>query len=192
MIIKSIVTGSYYENCYFLIEENTGKAIIIDPGADFEAVKKAIDDYRTDVECVLITHGHFDHTDSLKQLTNNIDAPIYMNLLDKPLLKNPEITIEDIKDGDTFSLGNTKVYAIATPGHSEGGMCFLCGGDLFSGDTLFQGSVGRTDLPGGSYPVLINSIKSRLMALPDDITVYPGHGGTTTIGHERATNPFLV
>ncbi len=191
MEIKRIVTGSYAENCYLLINYETGSAFMIDPGDEPQVVIDEVNRLNLKIKAVLITHGHFDHTNSIKTIKEKLNVKIYMNKLDLPLVSDPDAVDEDIKDGDVFTLGDIKVKAIATPGHSMGGMCFMTDNILFSGDTLFEGSIGRTDLQGGDYSQLINSIKSRLLPLPDDTVVYPGHGGVTTIGQEKVYNPFL-
>ncbi len=191
MKVKRIVIGSYQENCYLLIDDNEKEAYIIDPGEGAEKVITTINSMQLTVKGVLVTHGHFDHTDGIKAVKEAFDVKIYMNKLDLPLVTDSHLVDEDMADGDTFELGGEIIKVIATPGHSMGGMCFLCGSTLISGDTLFKNSIGRTDMYGGSFPQLIDSIKTKLLILPEAVTVYPGHGFSTTIGYEKATNPFL-
>jgi len=191
MKVKRIVIGSYVENCYLLIDDNETEAYIVDPGDGVEKVINTVNDLHLNIKAVLITHGHFDHTNGIKKVKEAFGVKVYMNKLDLPLVTDAEEVDEDIREGDVFELGNDTIKAISTPGHSMGGMCFLCGDKLISGDTLFKSSVGRTDMLGGSYSQLIDSIKTKLMIMPDDVTVYPGHGFSTTIGYEKATNPFI-
>lgn len=191
MKVKRIVIGSYVENCYLLIDDNEKEVYIIDPGDGVEKVIKTINDLQLKVKAVLITHGHFDHTNGIKKIKEAFGVQVYMDLLDLPLVTDADQVDEDINEDDCFALGSDVIKAISTPGHTKGGMCFLCNDILISGDTLFRGSIGRTDMYGGDYAQLIDSIKSKLLVLPDEVMVYPGHGFSTTIGYEKATNPFL-
>jgi len=191
MIVKRIPIGSYVENCYLLIDDDTSEAILVDPGEGVEKVINMIISLKLDLKAVIITHGHFDHSDGIKQVKSSFDVKVHMCKLDLPLVTDKELVDDDIKEGEVFSVGKNEITAIFTPGHTMGGMCFLCGDILISGDTLFKTSIGRTDMYGGNYEQLINSIKTKLFSLPDDTVVYPGHGFSTTIGDEKATNPFL-
>ncbi|MDD4689348.1 MAG: MBL fold metallo-hydrolase [Eubacteriales bacterium] len=192
MNVKRFPIGEYVENCYMLTTEESSEAILIDPGDGVQKVIDFANSQQLDIKTVLITHGHFDHTNGLKDLKNAFDCTVYMNKLDLPLVTDAHLVDEDVKDGDNFKLGNYTIKAITTPGHSLGGVCYICDNMLFSGDTLFKGSIGRTDLLGGNYDVLINSIESKLFILPDEIEVFPGHGFSSTIGIEKRTNPFFI
>jgi len=191
MKVKRIVIGSYVENCYLLMDDNKTECYIVDPGDGVEKVIDTVNDLQLKVKAVLITHGHFDHTNGIKKIKETFGVKVYMNKLDLPLVTDSDSVDEDIKEGDCFDLGCDTIKAISTPGHSMGGMCFLCGDVLISGDTLFKSSIGRTDMYGGDYAQLIDSIKTKLLILPENVAVYPGHGFSTTIGYEKATNPFL-
>lgn len=196
--------GVYQANCYIIYDEKSMKGIIIDPGGETEEIEKLVNDEGIDPQFILLTHGHFDHTGAVNHIKAAFNIPVYMNEKDLFLVSGNEkkkasflpasdlINIDRyVKDGDVIEYGNENVRILETPGHTPGGISVSTGGCLFSGDTLFYGSVGRTDLPGGSHEQLIESIKSKLMVLDDDTFVYPGHGPSTTIGREKRNNPFL-
>ncbi|RJP59430.1 MAG: MBL fold metallo-hydrolase [Candidatus Auribacter fodinae] len=204
MKIKKIVCGPLETNCYVLWCEDTMEGIIIDPGSDVSDILSFIDKTGITVKHILLTHGHFDHCcglQALKQrfavhITIHKDDIIYVAEAKNHALlygiRVSEIPLPDrfLEDGDTFYFGKYAITAIATPGHTPGGVCFLAGNHLFSGDTLFQGSVGRTDLPGGNHVRLLESITTRLYTLPLNTIVYPGHGSETSIAEEKNFNPF--
>ncbi len=207
MIIKTFPTGVLQVNTYLLIDEESKEAVIIDLGGDFDRLKNEIDQYGAKLKFILNTHGHFDHImgDLQVQLSNN-PVPVYMHEGDKWHADNIELSLQRwgiadshppikidayIDENSELTIGKTPIKVIYTPGHSKGGVCYLIGNDLFSGDTLFYGSVGRTDLEGGSHSELIDSIKQKLLILDDNVTVYPGHGPKTTIAYERNHNSFL-
>ncbi len=208
--IKRLILNPFQENTY-IIYDQSGDAIIVDPGcydkSDFDEVKWFIDSNDLKVKSLILTHGHIDHIlgiDKLKELYNVTctaqadDIPLIETspkhglMFGLSLDKAPTIDAF-IKDGDKIALGRSTIEVIHTPGHSLGGVCFLLPEEkmLFTGDTLFNGSIGRTDLLGGSYETLIQSITNRIIPLGDDITIYPGHGDSSTIGFERKNNPFL-
>ena len=204
--IGRITLGMCQTNTYFLYRQDTKEAIVFDPADRGEYLFEKLSDNGLKVGAVLLTHGHFDHiwgVDKLKELTG---AKVYASEDETSLLKSaskncskgcgrPCEIVPDVllKDDETVTLCDITIKAIKTPGHTEGGMSYYIeeAGFLISGDTLFSGSVGRTDLPTGSMSTLIRSIKDKLMVLPDDTKVYPGHGDSTTIFGERNYNPFL-
>ncbi|ERI90356.1 metallo-beta-lactamase domain protein [Clostridiales bacterium oral taxon 876 str. F0540] len=204
MIIKRIPAGVYAANCYILIDEITKECAVIDPGGDGEDLINYINDMNAKVRYVLLTHGHADHTGAVGELTEKYNVPAYIHAADKKFIDDGEfmfgplkykgISVElnpEIKEGKVFSLGDIQISCIETPGHTLGGVCFLVENNLFTGDTLFLRSIGRTDLRGGSFETLMDSIKNKLLMLDDSIIVYPGHGPQTSIKYERGNNPFI-
>lgn len=200
MEVKRVVAGIYGANCFIIMDEDTKEAIVLDPGGDVDDIEKAINAVGAQVKYILLTHGHVDHTSGAAELKNIVNAPVGINKNDDdlimsggnlygPLLKNGADIY--IKEGDVFKVGDIELKCIETPGHTPGGMSFLVENAIFTGDTLFYRSVGRTDLEGGDQDTLINSIKSKLMILDDNIIVYPGHGPQSLIGNERTNNPFI-
>ncbi len=206
MLIKTIPVGPLATNSYIAVCEQTRKAVVIDPGFDVDRIKAQIDQLDTDVTAILLTHGHFDHCSGIGEVKDLFAVSIYMHRDDIPFVAEakthsrmygfsvPQAPLPDqfIEDGDTISFGNYSLKVIHTPGHTPGGVCFYTPGILFAGDTLFSGSVGRTDLPGGSFDAISASIKNGLYILPDETIVYPGHGLPTTIGEEKASNPYVT
>lgn len=198
--------GIYQANCYIIWDEDTNIAAVIDPGGDFESLKYAIDKKGLNVKYIILTHAHADHIGALDELKEYSDAKILVHHDDYEMLKdkrknhsnmmgNKIIELEAderIKDGDKILIGNTELYIIHTPGHSEGSICIRSENLLFTGDTLFAGSIGRTDLEGGSFVEIIKSIKNKIIILPDETKIYPGHGPSTTVAIEKENNPFLI
>lgn len=197
--------GMCQTNCYFLYREGETKVIFIDPADQGKYIYDKLAEKGFSVEAILLTHGHFDHIMGAKQLRELSGAKIYASKADKVLLNDPYVNVSaqwakpytleaDVyfDDGDELDFGDISCKAILTPGHTIGSSCFYFEEDgiLISGDTLFQESVGRTDLPTGSMGKLVRSIKEKLAPLPDEVRVYPGHGGATSIGHERQYNSF--
>lgn len=201
MKIKRIPAGIYNANCYILFDEDTRIGCVIDPGGDEDILIREIDKTGTKLKYLLLTHGHIDHTGAVDALKKNYNIPVYINGKDKILMKNKESVFgslwevapedKDLENGDILTLGNYEIKCISTPGHTPGGMCFLVNNVIFTGDTLFHGSIGRSDFPGGNYKELIHSIKTKLMPLNDDIIVLPGHEDESSIKFERENNPFL-
>lgn len=206
MLIKTFPLGPMESNAYILADENTRRAAIIDPGMGSEHLLEALEEDRLRLDYVLNTHGHFDHVYCDGYFTSKTGARLLIHEADVPLLQRmPEyarhygFSVADppqpdgfLRDGDIIPIGDLAVRVYHTPGHSPGGVCFHVGEALFSGDSLMAGSIGRTDIPGGSTPELIASIRAKLLALPDATVVYTGHGPQTTIADERAYNPFLI
>lgn len=205
MKFKTLPLGIYQANCYVLFDEQTKEAAVIDPGGDFPEIRGYIEENGVKVKYIIITHGHGDHIGALQELKNYTMADICIHKEDHEMLKSrrknysaemggPSVEMAADKllmDGDVLKLGDTDLNIIHTPGHSKGGICIYCKGSLFSGDTLFACSIGRTDLEGGSFEEIIASIKEKLLVLPEDTKVYPGHGSSSTILIEKKRNPFL-
>lgn len=199
MQIKRIPAGVYATNCYILMDEGTKEAAVIDPGGEADNLIKAVKDMGGKVKYILLTHGHADHTGAAVQLKKEFTAPIYINEQDYKLINNGEFMYGDIaesvdeyiNEGDTFILGSMQIKCILTPGHTPGGVCFIVNDKVFTGDTLFASSIGRTDLAGGDFETIIKSIKEKLIELPDYMRVLPGHGLESNIGREKMYNPFL-
>lgn len=198
MIIKTILAGMYEENCYLVMDEDTKELGIIDPGGQANDVANEISLLGGKPKFILLTHGHVDHVGGVVELINKFNIPFYINKADEEYIEKDDFVFGSLpkasgylNEGDTLNLGNNAIRVIETPGHTPGGLCFLVNDKLLTGDTLFQGSVGRSDFPGGNGMQLIKSIKEKLLNLGDDITVFPGHGPSSTIGYEKRNNPFL-
>ncbi len=208
MIHEIFPVGPLACNCSVLADETTRLATVVDPGDDLNKIVEILNRHQLTVEQILITHAHIDHVGGAVQLKRLTGAPIYMNQLDLPLLKMmemqagwlgvavPEVAAPDVDANDLLALriAGQSAQVLHTPGHTEGSICLHLPAPqlLLAGDTLFAGSIGRTDLPGGDLRKILGSLKERLLPLPDDTRVIPGHGAATTIGHERETNPFLT
>ncbi|WP_373898561.1 MBL fold metallo-hydrolase [Haloimpatiens sp. FM7315] len=199
MEVKRIVAGIYAANCYIIWDE-TKEAVVLDPGGDVDDIYAFIKSKDLKVKYILLTHGHRDHMDGADELKSIVKAPIGINQKDEEMVKKNEYMYGmfkenkadiHLKNGDIFKFGNTSIECIETPGHTPGGMSFLINDSVFTGDTLFAMSIGRTDLIGGNYEDIINSIREKLFVLPQDTVVYPGHSMGTSIGKEKASNPFF-
>ncbi len=206
-MIESRAMGSMGANCYLYACEESKKAAIIDPGADGKRIYRWVLEKGLKVDYILLTHGHVDHigaVDELKELLGDVLVGIHGD--DAGMLTDgkrnlssffgPGLVLQKadvlLEDGQELAIGKKRLKVISTPGHSPGGVCFLCSEGLFSGDTLFAGSIGRTDFPGGSMNQLLDGVKKKLLILPEDTRVFPGHGEETSIGEEKKDNPFLV
>ena len=202
MKIYHVTTGLLGVNTYFLVNEKTKNAILIDGGESYKAIKKTESDLGVKITTLLLTHAHFDHAgnagqlqkDGVKVLISEIDAPKLSNGLnlasDFGRTFNSFIPDQMLKDGQVLNIEDIQIKVIATPGHTDGSLTFMVGNSLFTGDTLFLESVGRTDFPTGNKTQLINSVK-KLFALEGDYNVYPGHQEFTTLSHERENNFFV-
>lgn len=205
MKIMRIPAGVYAANCYIVYSENTKDGIIVDPGGDVDDLMGFIERNNLKIKKIILTHGHGDHIGGVIGLKKALNADIMIHKDDQELLidgnKNLSSTMSIgtvalkadklLNDGDIIEFGDLKAEVIHTPGHTKGGIALKINNSIITGDTLFAGSIGRTDLIGGSYETIIKSIKEKLMIYPDEVEVLPGHGGTSTIGRERLTNPFL-
>ncbi|SKA75815.1 Glyoxylase, beta-lactamase superfamily II [Clostridium sp. USBA 49] len=204
MIVKRIPVGIYAANCYILIDDITNECAIIDPGENGDELVEYIKSLNVLVKFILLTHGHIDHIGAVGQLKEAFGVKAYINKNDGELIQNGEfmfgplkfkgkdVTFNmDVEDGKVFNLGNLSIECIETPGHSPGGVCYKVDDKLFTGDTLFLRSIGRTDLSGGNFDVLIKSIKNKLFTLNDNFIVFPGHGAQTNIKYEKENNPFI-
>ena len=204
MIVKKLVVGPFASNCYILGSESNKEGMIIDPGAETKEILNKVKDLGLDIKLIGLTHGHIDHVGALKEIKEATGADIAIHANDAQSLQGQSLAMvfglsfqtppppdRLLKGGDSIDVGDLHFLVLHTPGHTPGGICLLGEGVVFSGDTLFNFGIGRFDMPGGSGSQLMNSIHTKLMVLPDNTIVYPGHGPETTIGTERQWNPFL-
>jgi glyoxylase-like metal-dependent hydrolase (beta-lactamase superfamily II) len=208
MFHKIFPVGVLQCNCSIVGDEQTHEAMVIDPGDQIEEILAILHQQNLSLKYIVVTHAHIDHVGGAMKLKAATGAPILLNQNDLALLKMLDVQAtwigmrppgqvqvdESVGDGRTLKIGNIESNVIETPGHTEGSICLFFPQEkkLIAGDTLFAGSIGRTDLPGGSFDKIIRSLHTRVLALPDDTQVVPGHGPLTTIGNERETNPFLT
>jgi len=205
MILKILPVGTLETNCYILGDEKTKQAVVIDPGGDFEIIEEHLKKLKLKVKYIILTHGHVDHIGALGELKKATGAEILIHSKDSMMLYDPNqnpsffsggkaiSTKADrlLEEGDIIECGEIKLEVIYTPGHTPGGISLVMDKMIFTGDSLFCGSIGRTDFPGSSYQKLISSIKEKLLSKDDDFIIYPGHGPSSTVGEERKNNPFL-
>jgi len=208
MIVKQIIVGSMAVCCYIVACEKTGKAAVIDPGGDEKKILAEIKDKGYQVEYIIATHGHPDHVCGNRVLQEATGAKIVMHRLDSLFFNKPEVRSyfsmlglepsppvdREVEEGESIEIGTVSLKVIHTPGHTPGGMCLYNAPDLITGDTLFVGGLGRTDFPGGSHEELLHSITTKLLVLPEETVVWPGHGyggSRSTIGEEKDSNPYF-
>jgi len=207
MKIQMLTVGSLGANCYLVSCPKTKEAVVIDPGDEGKRILKTINDAGLKVKYIINTHGHHDHIGANREVKEGTQAELLIHAEDADMLANPNINLStylgtnyikptadrQLQDGDIIEFGDVSLQVIHTPGHSSGGICLYSKADkvCFTGDTLFNGSVGRTDLPRGNYTILMKSLREKLINLPDKVTIYPGHGPKSTIGEEKLINPFL-
>lgn len=205
MQIETLVVGPLQVNCFIVGCEKTQEALVVDPGDEAERILKRLHARGLQLKLVVNTHGHFDHVGGNRPLVEESGAELLLHQADLPVLRrarehaalygmsvtpSPE-PARLLAGGEILAVGELRLQVLHTPGHSPGGICLFGDGHLFVGDTLFAGSVGRTDLPGGDHDTLIEGIRRQLLVLPDTTVVHPGHGPDTTIGREKRVNPFL-
>ena len=206
MDVRSFTVGPVAENCYFVRAEGASEAIVIDPGDEAQRLLGAIDELGLDVKAILLTHTHFDHVGAVAEVAAATGAPVYCPVLEVGVLADVMSFVppgfgpfesyeadETVAGGERLELAGLEIEVLFTPGHSPGHVTYSIPAEhaLFSGDVLFEGSIGRTDLPGGDTATLMRTLADLVAAHSDDTRVFPGHMGLTTIGRERATNPFL-
>ena len=206
MKVEKFVTGIISTNCYLAINEETKQAVVIDPAACPSYLMSHIKSEGLNVEAILLTHGHFDHIMGIDGFLSEFDVPVYVHEDDADAMEDPVLNQSStytsgytfgkaryLRDRQTLELAGYTFQVIHTPGHTKGGCCYYVASEdvLFSGDTLFQNSVGRTDFVNSSTSDLVHSVREKLFLLPDDTIVYPGHMGETKIGHEKKYNPYV-
>ena len=204
--IQQMQVGALGVNCYLLINDELKEAVVVDPGGHANAIADNLKKEGLKLAGILLTHAHFDHADGAEDLQKLMGSDIYAHEAEQRTLENPRYNMSNmmgmgisyranrlVKEGDVLELAGFAFKVIHTPGHTEGGCCYYMEEQkvLLSGDTLFCGSIGRTDFPGGSYGTLLRSVKEKLFVLPDDVKVLPGHEGTSFVGYERDHNPFF-
>ena len=204
--VKQLTVGMVGTNCYVAANAATKEAVIIDPGDEAKRIDRLIKENNYQPQAILLTHGHFDHVMAVDDLSSEYGLKVYAHELEKETLEDPELNVSGmigstmsfhatdfVRDGELLYLAGYTFQVLLTPGHTKGGVCYYLASEhvLFSGDTLFAGSVGRTDFPGGSMSTLVNSIREKLLTLPEETIVSPGHVEITTIGAERTGNMFL-
>ena len=206
MKIEKFVTGIISTNCYLVINEETKQTVIIDPAASPAYLMNHLKSEGLKVEAIFLTHGHFDHMMGLDGFLKEYDVPVYVEEEDEEVLQDPRLNLsatytegyvftkaETVQDGEILSFAGYEFRVIHTPGHTKGSCCYYLKeeGVLFSGDTLFCGSVGRTDFPGGSTAQIVQSLHKLVDSLPEETEVFPGHDVSTSIGYEKRYNPFV-
>jgi len=205
MKFESVIVGPLETNCYLVYCPETLECAVVDPGAEAPKIVRLIASKGLQPVILLNTHGHIDHIGANKEIKEKFGIPLCIHRHDEPLLTNVQqselaffLGAQDspapdqyLEDGETIKVGQSSLRVIHTPGHSPGSVIFLGDGFLLSGDTLFFGGVGRTDLPGGSWPELVDSIKTKILIMPDEMPILPGHGPFTSVGQEKRSNPFI-
>ncbi len=204
LTIQSFAVMPFDENCY-VVSDDTGEGVVIDPGGMAKQILAYIREAKISVKAVLDTHGHCDHIGANDAIRDETGAPLYIHKEDAAMISDMKLNLSAfmgfrvisrpaehlLSEGDKISFGQSELEVIHTPGHTKGGVCFVGEGVAFTGDTLFAGSIGRSDFPGGSERDLIGNIKKKLLVLPDETKVYSGHGPSSEIGWERRCNPYL-
>jgi glyoxylase-like metal-dependent hydrolase (beta-lactamase superfamily II) len=201
--VRSLEVGPLQANCYLLKCGEDGSAAIIDPGDEARRLESAVREAGLKPEAILLTHGHIDHANAAGALKESFGCPIYIHAADRQIVESGESPVlwglvrnhcsvdREVADADEITIGKTRIGVLHAPGHTGGSVCYRVGSLLFTGDVLFRGSIGRTDLPGGSDAEMMQTLKTRISVLDGQTQVYPGHGPETTIEHEKKFNPFL-
>jgi hydroxyacylglutathione hydrolase len=208
MDVRMLTVGPVAENCFVLRRDGADRGLIVDPGEEADRILHVVDELGIGIDAILLTHTHFDHVGAVAPVAKATGAPVYCPVIEVPVLADIMSYVpwpgfgpyesyeadETVAGGETLELAGFEIEVLFTPGHSPGHVTYAIRdeGALFSGDVLFQGSVGRVDLPGGDWPTLLESIRTLVDAFPEDTRVHPGHMGLTTLGAERTTNPFLA
>jgi glyoxylase-like metal-dependent hydrolase (beta-lactamase superfamily II) len=208
MDVRMLTVGQVAENCFIIRRDGADRGLIVDPGEEAERILHVVDELGLAIDAILLTHTHFDHIGAVAPVARATGAPVYCPEIEVPVLRDIMAFVpwpgfgpyesyeadETVAGGERLELAGFEIEVVFTPGHSPGHVTYAIRDEaaLFSGDVLFQGSVGRVDLPGGDWPTLLESIRSLVDGYPEETTVYPGHMGITTLGAERATNPFLA
>lgn len=206
MKIETYTVGPFQENTYLLVDDTTGRAALIDPGDEGRRLADAVQSSGAHLDAIWLTHAHLDHVGGIAEVKRRWDVPIFLHPLDRPLydraalqaaayglpFDSPPAPERELADGDSLSLGSLEFSVMHTPGHAPGLVVIHGHGVAFVGDLVFAGSIGRTDLPGGSFEQLIRSIREEVLTLPDGTRLLTGHGPETTVERERTTNPFLI
>ena len=205
LLIERIVVGPLMSNVYLIFDNVEEEGILIDAGDDPDKIIKIVEKNNVEVKGIYVTHGHFDHVLAIRELQDYLECKFYIHQDDLPILEkaaesykrllgrecsNPPSPDGYVKDGEKITIGENEIKVLHTPGHTPGSVSYLTDDSVFTGDTLFAGAIGRHDFPGGSLEQLLNSL-NKLLSLPDNYSVYPGHGPSTTIGVERIYNPFI-
>ncbi len=204
--IRRLALGPFQANCLLVRREEAEPALVIDPGAEAGRVRRALAEWEAEPVAILLTHAHADHVGAVAELEEEFDLPVHLHPDDRDLydrapeqaaafgiqLRRPPPPEAELRDGQRLELAGIPLEVRHAPGHSPGGVVLVAAGHAFVGDCLFQGSIGRTDLPGGDAGTLLRSIRERILTLPEDTVLWPGHGPETTVGREAATNPFLT
>jgi hydroxyacylglutathione hydrolase len=204
VIVRKLELGPFATNCFIVGAESGREGMIIDPADEARVILSTVKELGLDIKYIVLTHGHMDHIGALKEVKEATGAEVAVHSDDADSLQDqslgalfglayptPSPPDRLLEEGDSLDVGDLHFSVLHTPGHTPGGICLLGHGVVFSGDTLFNYGIGRTDFPGGSYSQIMDSIRNKLMVLPDDTTIYPGHGPDSTIGTERQGNPFL-
>lgn len=206
MKVVRLPVGVYAANCYIVYDEDIHEAVVIDPGGAGDEILDKLNELNLKVKYIILTHGHGDHIGGVEDVRKGTSAPVLIHEDDAELLKDDTRNLSSmmimgsvevipdklLKDGEKLVLGDYTINIIHTPGHTPGGISIKIEDNLFTGDTLFAGSIGRTDFEGSSYEDIISSIKKKLILYPDDTAIYPGHGPSSTIGREKKYNPFII